>query len=169
MEAQKALEENGRPNKQQQDKKPEVKAVQDMANEVSQVSQSVKQGASLTPAPQQAKLSLQAMTGPRQTLEKAQLNVQKQIEKTQRPHAVVVQGQGKSAIVQTYEIAEGRGVSGTPESCIYQAFGSRLTTLPRRWMRSHRHPHPAGSPHPDDLYLLPALIVVCLMTCCCIP
>lgn len=83
--------------KQQQDKKPEVKAVQDMANEVSQaVKSSVKQAASLDArSTAGSNFLLSAFTGPRETLEKQQLTVQKKIEKnTQQPMNVVVQGIG---------------------------------------------------------------------------
>jgi hypothetical protein len=98
MEAQKALEtKRAAQQKQQQDKKPEVKAVQDMADQVSQaVKQSVKQGVSLDARTTAgSNFLLQAMTGPRQTLEKQQLDVQKKIEKnTGNPMKVVVQGIG---------------------------------------------------------------------------
>ena len=83
--------------KQQQDKKPEVKAVQDMADEVSKaVKSSVKQAASLDArSTAGSNFLLSALTGPRETLEKQQLTVQKKIEKnTQQPMNVVVQGIG---------------------------------------------------------------------------
>lgn len=83
--------------KQQQDKKPEVKAVQDMADEVSKaVKTSVKQAASLDArSTAGSNFLLSALTGPRETLEKQQLTVQKKIEKnTQQQMNVVVQGIG---------------------------------------------------------------------------
>ena len=98
LEAQKALEEKrAAEQKQQQDKKPEVKAVQDMADQVSQaVKQSVKQGASLDARTTAgSNFLLQAITGPRQTVEKQQLNVQKQIERnTKAQTKLIVQGIG---------------------------------------------------------------------------
>jgi hypothetical protein len=81
----------------QQDKKPEVKAIQDMANEVSSaVKKSVSQPASLDARSRAgSNFLLNAMTGPRQTLEKQQLDVQKKIEKnTKIPMQVMVQGIG---------------------------------------------------------------------------
>jgi len=83
--------------KQQQDKRPEVKSVQDMASEVSQaVKKSVKQGSSLDARTTAgSNFLLSALTGPRETLEKQQLTVQKKIEKnTQQKMNVVVQGIG---------------------------------------------------------------------------
>ena len=83
--------------KRQQDKKPEVKAVKDMADEVSKaVKSSVKQAASLDArSTAGSNFLLSALTGPRETLEKQQLTVQKKIEKnTQQPMNVVVQGIG---------------------------------------------------------------------------
>jgi hypothetical protein len=81
----------------QQDKKPEVKAIQDMVDEVSSaVKKSVSQPASLDARSQAGSdFLLQAMTGGRQTLEKQQLDVQKKIERnTQEPLRVQVQGIG---------------------------------------------------------------------------
>ena len=83
--------------KQQQDKKPEVKAVQDMADEVSKaVKSSVKQAASLDArSTAGSNFLLSALTVTRETLEKKQLTVQKKIEKnTQQQMNVVVQGIG---------------------------------------------------------------------------
>jgi hypothetical protein len=83
--------------KNQQDEKPEVKAVQDMADKVSKtLKSSAKQGASLDARTTAgSNFLLQAMTGPRQTLEKQQLDIQKKIEKnTKIPMQVMVQGIG---------------------------------------------------------------------------
>ena len=83
--------------KQQQDSKPEVKAAEKIAEEVGKaVAKSTKQAASLDArSTAGSNFLLNAMTGPRQTLEKQQLDVQKKIEKnTKIPMQVMVQGIG---------------------------------------------------------------------------